>query len=137
MATDCQPESEIAGSEGPPVAPASRAPDPELHLLLETLAGHLSDFRAQHAGDAPVVDAVLALLEGAIQQARHTLEETSRHLERDVAALDPEETVPLEPEETPAPDDPERRGDASSSEGSPAPAERSGVMATVQAFVAK
>jgi hypothetical protein len=75
-------------------------------------------------------------LEEAIQQARHTLEEMSQHLERDAAALAPEETVALEPEETPAPDDSERRGDASSSEGSPAPAERSGVVATVQAFVA-
>jgi hypothetical protein len=76
-------------------------------------------------------------LEEAIHQARHTLEETSPHLERDAAALDPEETVPMEPEETMAPDDLERRDDVSSSEESPAPAEPSGVVATVQAFVAK
>jgi hypothetical protein len=136
-ATDCQPESEIAGADGPPEAPASRAPDSDLHRLLEIFAGHLSHFRAQHAGAEPVVDAALALLEGAIQQARHTLEETSQHLERDAAALDPEETVPMEPEETMVPDDPERQNDASSSEESPAPAEHSGVVATVQAFVAK
>jgi len=136
-AMDCQPESEVACADGPPEAPASRTPDPELHHLLETLASHLSDFRAQHAGAKRVVDSILTLLEGSIQQAWHILEETSPHLERDAAALDPEEIVPLEPEETLAPDDPERWDDASSSEASLAPAERSGVVATVQAFVAR